>query len=397
MEPEKPSFFTTRYIKFLGGRNIVFTLALLLLIGLVIMIYDEISFIFVPLTVFLGNVILPIILAVIAYYLLRPLLRLLERIKIPRVWGILIIFLALIGLVTLLVFLVFPFLKAQSLKLTEELPGYFMQLINSLDSFLRTSIVSDYYLQIESDVTSILSDLPAEIGQFFQSTITGIATGISSLVGVLTSFVLAIVTVPFIVFYLLKDGEKLPNYVMKLFPPRMRDDLHAVFVGIDKQISSYIQGQILVSICIGLMIFIGFTIIGMPYALLLGVIAMVTSVVPYLGPVIAITPAAIIALVGPPFMLIKLAVVWTVVQLVEGKFISPQIMGKSLHVHPITIIFVLITSGALFGVPGVVLGIPGYAILKVIISHLFNLFKKRYNKYEPVIEKHYEYTNHEVD
>ena len=114
MEPKKPSFFSTRYIQFLGGRNTVFTLALLLFIGLVIMIYNEISFIFVPLTVFLGNVILPIILAVIIYYLLRPILGLLEKIKIPRIWGILIIFLLLVGLVTLLVFLVFPFLKSQS-------------------------------------------------------------------------------------------------------------------------------------------------------------------------------------------------------------------------------------------------------------------------------------------
>ncbi|WP_342601023.1 AI-2E family transporter [Psychrobacillus sp. FSL H8-0483] len=397
MEPEKPSFFSTRYIKFLGGRNTVFTLVLLLLIGLVIMIYDEISFIFVPLTVFLGNVILPIILAVIAYYLLRPLLRLLERIKIPRIWGILIIFLALIGLVTLLVFLVFPFLKAQSLKLVEELPGNLMVLLDKLDGFLRTSFFRDFYLQIESDVNSILKELPTEIGQFLQSTLTGLATGISSIVGVLTGFVLAIVTVPFIVFYLLKDGEKLPNYVMKLFPPRMREDLRSVFTNIDRQISSYIQGQILVSMCIGFMIFIGFSIIGMDYAMLLGVIAMVTSVVPYLGPVIAITPALIIALVSSPFMLFKLAIVWTVVQLVEGKFISPQIMGRSLHVHPITIIFVLITAGALFGVPGVILGIPGYAILKVFVSHFYTLFKKRYNKYEPVVENRYEYTNHKVD
>ncbi|MFB5086879.1 AI-2E family transporter [Psychrobacillus sp. PGGUH221] len=397
MEPEKPSFFSTRYIKFLGGRNTFFTLIMLLLIGLVIMIYDKISFIFVPLTVFLGNVILPIILAVIVYYLLRPLLRMLERIKIPRVWGILIIFLALIGIITLLVFLVFPFLKAQSTKLVAEFPGYFIQLFNSLDTFLRTSIVSDYYSQIETQVNTILKDLPAEIGEFIQSTVTGIATGLSSLVGMLTSFILAIVTVPFIVFYLLKDGENLPKYVMKLFPPRMRDDLQSVFHNIDKQISSYIQGQILVSICIGFMIFIGFSIIGMDYALLLGVIASVTSVVPYLGPVIAITPAAIIALVTSPLMLVKLAVVWTIVQLVEGKFISPQIMGKSLHVHPITIIFVLITSGSLFGVPGVILGIPGYAILKVIISHFYTLFKRRYNKYEPLIENHYEYTNNKVD
>lgn len=397
MEPEKPSFFSTRYIKFLGGRNTIFSLVLLLMIGLVIMIYDEISFIFVPLTVFLGNVILPIILAVIVYYLLRPILRLLEKIKIKRVWGILIIFLVLVGLITLLVFLVFPFLKGQIFKLVEELPTYFIQLFNDLDAFLRTSIFKDYYLQIENDVASVLNGLPDEIGDFVQNTVTGIATGISSIVGVLTSFVLAIVTVPFIVFYLLKDGEKLPNFVMKLFPPRMRDDLQEVFTGIDRQISSYIQGQILVSMCIGLMIYIGFTIIQMPYALLLGVIAMVTSVVPYLGPVIAITPAAIIALVTSPLLLVGLAIVWTVVQLIEGKFISPQIMGKSLHVHPITIIFVLITAGSLFGVPGVILGIPGYAILKVIISHFYTLFKKRYNKFEPVIENHYEYTNHKVD
>ncbi|MEK3953536.1 MULTISPECIES: AI-2E family transporter [unclassified Psychrobacillus] len=397
MEPEKPSFFSTRYIKFLGGRNTIFSLVLLLMIGLVIMIYDEISFIFVPLTVFLGNVILPIILAVIVYYLLRPILRLLEKIKIKRVWGILIIFLVLVGLITLLVFLVFPFLKGQIFKLVEELPTYFIQLFNDLDAFLRTSIFKDYYLQIENDVASVLNGLPDEIGEFVQNTVTGIATGISSIVGVLTSFVLAIVTVPFIVFYLLKDGEKLPNFVMKLFPPRMRDDLQEVFSGIDRQISSYIQGQILVSMCIGFMIYIGFTIIQMPYALLLGVIAMVTSVVPYLGPVIAITPAAIIALVTSPLLLVGLAIVWTVVQLIEGKFISPQIMGKSLHVHPITIIFVLITAGSLFGVPGVILGIPGYAILKVIISHFYTLFKKRYNKFEPVIENHYEYTNHKVD
>lgn len=398
MEPEKPSFFSTRYIKFLGGRNTIFTLILLLMIGLIIMIYDEISFIFVPLTVFLGNVILPIILAVIIYYLLRPILRMLEKIKVKRVVGILLIFLALVGIITLLVFLVFPFLKAQFFKLAEELPGYFIEVLTRLDAFLRTNtLINTYYLQIENDVANLLYDLPKELGAFFQNTFTGIATGISSIIGILTSFILAIVTVPFILFYLLKDGEKLPAYVLKIFPPRMRDDLKSVFTSIDKQISSYIQGQILVSMCIGIMIFIGFTIIGMDYALLLGVLAMVTSVVPYLGPVIAITPAAIIALVTSPFMLIKLAVVWTIVQLIEGKFISPQIMGKSLHVHPITIIFVLITSGALFGVPGVILGIPGYAILKVIVSHFYTLFKKRYNKFEPVVEKHYEYTNNKVE
>lgn len=390
-DDKKPSFFDTRFIQFMGGKNTIFALILIVLIGLAIFIFDLVSFVFNPLTVFLGNVVLPIILATIVYYLLRPVLRLLEKMKIPRIWGILILFVAVVGLLTLLVFLIFPFLKTQSIRFVENFPEDFRMLVNNITVWLQGSIFSDYYATVEEDLNEMIQELPTQIGVFFQDTFTRIASGVTSIIGAITSFILAIVTVPFIVFYLLKDGEKLPQYVLRLLPPRMREETADVFLGIDKQISSYIQGQLLVSAAIGFMVFIGFSIIQMPYALLLGAIAMVTSVVPYLGPIIAITPAVIIALVMSPWMLLKLAAVWTVVQLVEGKFISPQIMGRTLHIHPITIIFVLITAGALFGVAGVILGIPGYAIVKVIVTHFFRLFKMRYNRYEPVVENHYEY------
>src|SRR5699024_3205187 len=97
-----------------------------------------------------------------------------------------------------------------------------------------------------------------------------------------------------------------------------------------------------------------------------------------------------IALVTSPFMIVKLAVVWTVVQLIDSKFISPQVMGQSLKIHPITIIFVLLTSVSLFGVAGVILGIPGYALLKVIVRHLFDVLKIRYNRYQPDDQLTYE-------
>jgi predicted PurR-regulated permease PerM len=128
--------------------------------------------------------------------------------------------------------------------------------------------------------------------------------------------------------------------------------------------------------------FIGFLIIGLEYASLLALIAAFTSVVPYLGPAIAITPALIIAIVTSPIMLLKLIVVWTVVQLIEGKFISPQIMGRNLHIHPITIIFVILTAGNLFGVIGIILAVPGYAVLKVIATHLFDWFKAKSELYK---------------
>lgn len=390
MQPERSSFFSTKFIQFLGGKNTLFTLLMILMVGLIIWIFDIISFIFYPIQVLLANVVLPVILATIAYYLLRPVLQGLIKLKVPKIWGIIFILLALIGLITLLIVGVFPFLRDQTSTLIQEFPEYFRKLVIKIDAFLRTSIFSSYYVNFDMD--EIINQIPQDIGNTISETLGGVANGIGKVISTLTGLVLAIVTVPFILFYLLKDGEKLPQYILKLLPPRMREDAAHVMKEADKQISAYIQGQILVAICIGLMISIGFLIIGMEYALLLGVLAMITSVVPYLGPIIAITPAAIIAIVTSPFMLVKLAFVWTVVQLVEGKFISPQIMGKSLHIHPITIIFVLLTAGSLFGVPGVILGIPGYALLKVLVTHMYKLFKRRYNRHETNLQLHYEQT-----
>lgn len=391
--PKKQSFFDTKFIRFLGGKNVLFTAVLVLLIGCIIFMFDKISFVFHPLQVLFEVVILPGVLGIILYYLLRPILRLLMKWRIPKGWSILLIFIGVVGALTLLVLLVFPFLRDQFTELTQELPNYLGSLINNTVQYINNSRFDEYfarynidYMQIAQDISN---DLITTVRDTFASVAQSLATGITGFVSALTGFVLSLVIVPFILFYLLWEGEHLPKFVLNIFPPRARKEVGAIMSDMDKQISSYVQGQILVSICIGIMITIGFLIIGMPYALLLGFLAMITSVVPYLGPVIAITPAVILAIVSSPFMLIKLAIVWTVVQLVEGKFISPQIMGKSLSIHPITIIFVLLTAGSLFGVPGVILGIPAYALLKVLVTHLFRMFKGRYNRFEN--DDHYKY------
>lgn len=382
MDREK-SLFATNFIRFLGGKNTLFLLICTLLIGLIIFVFSKISFIFEPIIVFISTVVFPIIVATIAYYLLRGIVRVMnEKMKIPRVWAILLLFLILIGILTTLIIVIYPFLKDQFHDLIKDFPFYFKKLLLDIDEFLRNSIFAPYYAELGVNIPTLIDTKINEISAFLTDVISGLAVGITNFISAFAGFILSLVTVPFILFYLLLEGEKLPKFIYRILPPRLRDDAREVMHEADHQISSYIQGQILVSICIGIMVTIGFRIIGLEYALLLGVLAMLTSVVPYLGPVIAITPAAIIALVTSPFMLVKLAIVWTIVQLIEGKFISPQIMGKSLHIHPITIIFVLLTAGSLFGVVGVILGIPGYALLKVAVSHLFKLFKRRYDRYE---------------
>lgn len=368
---------STPAIRFFGGRKLLYLLGILLMIGLNILVYSNVGFIFDPLWIFVKTVALPLILSVVVYYLLRPIINLLESWKIKRIWGILITLLALVGIITLLVVLIIPFLEKQLISLAEELPRYVRDLINTADGWLRNSIFSVYYTNLFQDVDGMLNQIPDYISTYASQTVEGITNIISTV----TNVVVAIVTLPFILFYLLKDGHRLPSSIIRIFPPKMRPEVASVFKGIDHQLSAYIQGQIIVSFCIGVMMYIGFLIIGLEYALLLAAIASVTSVVPYLGPVIAITPALIISIVTSPFMVLKLVIVWTVVQLLEGKFISPQIMGKSLHIHPVTIIFVLLTAGHLFGVVGIILAIPGYAILKVVVSHMFYWFQRRYNRF----------------
>jgi predicted PurR-regulated permease PerM len=338
----------------------------------------KVSFIFTPIEVLIKTILLPIILAAIVYYLLNPVVDFFERKGIRRIYTILALFIVIIGLLTILIVSVIPFLKEQVLSLIKSFPQY----TSDVEQLVRDVVGSDFVNQAQKTLNINVADLSREISDQASTIINNMFAGIGNIVGIVKDFILALVTLPFILFYLLKDGKKLGPYVLKFMPVSFRSSTYNVMHEMNNQISSYIRGQIIVSFCIGALMYIGFLIIGMEYASLLALIAAFTSVVPYLGPAIAITPAFIIALVTSPFMVLKLIIVWTIVQLVEGKFISPQIMGRNLHIHPITIIFVILTAGNLFGVVGIILAVPGYAVLKVIVTHLFEWMKIRSNMYE---------------
>ncbi|MDR0140277.1 AI-2E family transporter [Metabacillus idriensis] len=376
MKPVNPRVGTFK--RFILNNRFVLFLLILLLIGLNILVFMKVSFIFTPIEVLIKTILLPIILAAIVYYLLNPVVDFFERRGIRRIYTILVLFLVIIGLLTILIVSVIPFLKEQVMSLIKSFPQY----TSDVEQLVKDVVGSDFVNQAQRTLNINVADLSKQISDQASTIIDNMFAGIGNIVGIVKDFILALVTLPFILFYLLKDGKKLGPYVLKFMPVTFRGSTYKVMHEMNNQISSYIRGQIIVSFCIGALMYIGFLIIGMEYASLLALVAAFTSVVPYLGPAIAITPAFIIALVTSPFMVLKLIIVWTIVQLVEGKFISPQIMGRNLHIHPITIIFVILTAGNLFGVVGIILAVPGYAVLKVIVTHLFEWMKIRSNMYE---------------
>ncbi|EAE8279143.1 AI-2E family transporter [Listeria monocytogenes] len=362
----------TKFKQFFIENKFVLGLLIFLLVALDIYVLTKIAYIFDPLMVILKTVAAPIILAGISYYLFNPIIDWLEKHKWKRGWAIALLYLVIIGLLILLFSFVIPAVKDQIVSLFKSFPGYWDQITQKFDEFSRSSLFD----QIKDKLNTNMSDIMKTLSTKGTSVINSAISSIGSIVGTVTEVVLAIVTTPLVLFYLLKDGKKLPDFLLKMLPVNGRAHTRQVLGEANHQISSYIRGQIIVSLCIGILLFIGYLIIGLPYALTLAIIAACTSIVPYLGPAIAITPAIIIAIVTSPWLLIKLIIVWCVVQLLEGKFISPQVMGKTLKVHPITILFVILVAGNLFGVLGVIFAVPGYAVLKVIVTHVFIWFKR---------------------
>lgn len=382
---ERLQVWPERFKKFFLNNKFVVSLLIILLVGINILVFSKVPFIFKPVSVLLHTVAAPLLLSGIAYYLLNPLVdRLEKRSKIKRAYGIVILYLIIAGIITLILLTVIPILRTQLIGLIDNFPKYSDQIQQEFIDLTG----SELYGRIQENVGvgTDVGDLTSKVTTWATTFLNNAVNGVGNFVGALTEIILAVVTTPFILFYLLRDGKRLPDYLMRFIPNSLQPQSRMVMKEMNSQVASYIRGQIIVSCCIGALLYIGYLIIGLEYSLVLAIVAACTAVVPYLGPAIAITPALIVALVTSPFMLLKMVFVLTAVQLIEGKFISPQIMGKTLKIHPITIIFVIIFAGKMFGVLGIILAVPGYAVLKVIVTHIFQWFRFRSGLYKEIEE-----------
>ncbi|MEJ7178790.1 AI-2E family transporter [Staphylococcus capitis] len=371
------SFSETRFMRFLGGNDLIYGLVALVLLGIVIFIFDKVFYVFEPFIIVFNTIAAPIIVSLILFYLFNPLVNLMERYRIPRLLGITIIYVAIVGIITLIVNLLIPIIGSQIEGFIKNSPHYLNKITQSVEKITTNSFLSSYMSQVNDWLESAQKKIPSMLSEYFD----GFGPKLASFAEAVSNVGVVIVTTPFILFFMLKDGHRFKDYSTKIMPPKFRKDFHDLLEKMSVQVGSYIQGQIIVSFCIGVLLLIGYSIIGLKYPLVLASIAAVTSVVPYLGPTIAISPAIVIAIITSPWMLLKLVIVWTLVQFFEGHFISPNVMGKTLKIHPLTIIFILLCAGNLMNVVGVIIGIPLYAVLKVLVSHLFLLFKRRYNRY----------------
>ncbi|WP_078380380.1 AI-2E family transporter [Sutcliffiella halmapala] len=344
----------------------------LIVILLVIYLLSLVNFIFTPITIMIKTLFAPIILAGVMYYLLRPLVNLAAR-YIPRGLAILSIYLMFIGIITLLLFLIGPTLQHQVNSLVENTP----KIINEIREFTVELQENEYVARFQQDERFSLEEISGKIADNLNAYLTAFGSNVINIIGAITGFVILLVIIPFVLFYMLKDGDRLPEQVIKFIPRQHEKEGRHVLKDMDIALSSYIQGQIIVSVCVGVLIYIGFLIIGLEYSLVLALIAMFTNVIPFIGPFIGTVPSVIVAFFDEPIMAVWVLLVVIIVQQVESNLISPQVMGKKLDVHPLTIIFLLLVASKFAGLVGLLLAVPTYAISKVIVLHTIRFIKLR--------------------
>ncbi len=338
---------------------------------IIVYIGTKISFVFHPIGVFISTLFFPILISGFLFYLLNPVLKLLMKWKVPKIVGIIILYLALVGLITIGVTKVVPVVSDQVTDIAKKTP----ETVDNVVALIEDASKSNWFNYVVEQDFIQFEQIKDRLLEFTTSITSNITSGLSAVVSFITSLTLIIITVPFILFYMLKDGNRLPGAIMKFLPSSFRKEGLVVIQETSQTLANYIQGQMTVCIFVGTACFIGFLLIDLPYALTLGLVIAVTNIIPYVGPFIGAAPAVLVGLFQSPLSAFLVILIILIVQQLDGNLISPLIIGKSLNIHPLTIIMILLVAGSLAGILGMILAVPTYAVVKTITKNIVRLVK----------------------
>ncbi|CYV69499.1 AI-2E family transporter [Streptococcus suis] len=378
MEDKHQKFSLTWFFRlFLNSQAVTFLLVTLLTF-LTIFIFSKISFLFRPIGSFLEIVLLPMILTGLLYYLLNPMVDWMEKHKISRTVGISILFVLISLLIVWGLAVAIPSIQEQVTSFAQNLPSNIQKIEGQVTGLLQ----DQRFEQFRPTALEMLNKVNDQIVAYAQKFSSSAVNWASNLISTASQIIVAILIMPFILFYLLRDGQYLNKHITQYLPTKWREPIGTVLSDVNGQLSNYVRGQVTVAIIVALMFSVMFSIIGLSYPITLGVMAGFLNLIPYLGSFLAMIPAVILGLIAGPIMLIKVLVVFMIEQTIEGRFVTPLIIGSSLSIHPITILFVLLTAGQMYGVLGVLLGIPIYASIKVLVKAAFEWYKAHSGLYE---------------
>ncbi|CAK1244862.1 Predicted PurR-regulated permease PerM (PerM) [Fructobacillus cardui] len=353
-------------------RTIFFWTIEALALACLIFLVFRFDFLMHPIAVFANTVFMPLLVAGFFYYVLKPILKAIEKIRIknwqmPRflaVWITFALFLIVVG-GALIIFV--PLILNEITNMITAIPSF----IKHVQDLANEMVKEPWFKRMNISVSD--TDIKTSVTKYGTSVLSVTAGTLQAVIAGATSFTINALMVPIILFYMLNDADHFLPTVKNFFPKSKAQDVFELGGQLDKTIERYISGQAIQMVFVGFAMSIGYWMTGLPYIWLLGFIAGVANIVPYVGPFIGVVPAVLVALSISWKMIIGIVITMAIVQQVNGSIIYPALIGKSLKIHPLTVMLLLLGAGNLWGIVGMIIVVPVYAIARTIILYAYKL------------------------
>ena len=333
--------------------------------------------VFVALLFFLGDVILPFLIGGAIAYFLDPVADRLERAGLSRVVSTIVIFIMLTLVVVLAGLVVVPLVIQQATDLVQIAPDVF----NQLRSFLteRFPSVMEEGSPLRNSLVSVGETIQARGAELLQGVLSSAAGVVNVLVYV--------VVVPVVAFYLLLDWDRMVARIDELLPRDHAPTIRRLAGEIDRTLASFVRGQGTVCLILGTFYAVALMVLGLQFGLVVGLLAGLLTFIPYVGAIVGGVLSIGLALFqfwGDWWWIIAVALVFQVGQLVEGNILTPNLVGSSVGLHPVWLIFALAAFGALFGFVGLLVAVPVAAAIGVLARFAIEQYKqgRLYRGYE---------------
>ena len=313
---------------------------------------------------------LPLAFAAGIVFLLEPLVQLFVRRGMPRVVATILSFLVMIALIVLVSSLVWPTLRAQGEELVTQLPDLYSSVIQWLnDAAARLDINLDQALSFQT-IEEWLRD-PAN-QDTIQNVLFGFGTGASAVIRGVAETVAVIGLAPVLALYLLIDLERFKKRSLQLTPPKSREEVAYVTGEVSTALGSFVRGQLVVALIVGILSSFGMWVIDLPFWLLIGLVAGFLNMIPFLGPFVGGALAALVALLAGNFwQAVWAVVIMIVVQQIDNHLITPMIQRTRVNLSPLVIVLALVIGGSLAGLLGVLIAVPVTAAARILVGHLW--------------------------
>jgi predicted PurR-regulated permease PerM len=321
----------------------------------------------------MGSVLLTLGISMVIAYVLLPPARLLERgmpwrrrrPDLSRIIAIALIFLAGLGAFIGTLILVIPPTIRQGRRFVESFPDFFNSARITVESWIAA-----YSDQISQDLRDRAEEILANVGGILGDAAWNVVTQTLGIISGSFALVIGLATAPVLIFYLMKDSEPIQSSLYVPFPSALRPYLRDIMGIVNRTLGGYIRGQLTLGLVVGVIVAVGLLLMGVPFAIILGIVAAITELIPIIGPWIGGAAGVLVTLATAPDKVLWVILLYLVVQLAENAILVPRIQADSLKMHPIAVILVITIGSQYFGLWGIILGPPLVAMIKEVIVYL---------------------------